>query len=34
MKGKKLFIDINIDYPQELHNLHNCYPLAPENKAV
>ena len=26
--------DVNLHYPKELHNLHNNYPLAPENKEI
>ncbi|GFU61660.1 hypothetical protein NPIL_622061 [Nephila pilipes] len=22
--------EVNLEYPDELHDLHNCYPLAPE----
>ena len=27
---KGLILDVNMEYPQKLHDLHNDYPLAPE----
>ena len=33
--GKKgLILEVNLEYPQELHNLHNDYPVAPEKIKV
>ena len=33
--GKKgLNLEVNLEYPQELHNLHNDYPVAPEKSKV
>ena len=28
------FLEVDIEYPDELHELHNDYPLAPEKLAV
>ena len=28
------FLDVDLEYPDELHELHNDYPLAPEKLAV
>ena len=28
------FLEVNLEYPDELHELHNDYPLAPEKLAV
>ena len=28
------FLEVNLEYPDELHELHNIYPLAPEKLAV
>ena len=30
----KYFLKVNIEYPNELHELHNDYPLAPEKLAI
>ena len=30
----KYFLKVNLEYPNELHELHNDYPLAPEKLAV
>ena len=33
--GKKgLILDVDLEYPRELHNLHNDYPVAPEKVKV
>ena len=29
-KGKGCILEVDLEYPEELHNLHNEYPLAPE----
>ena len=37
MKGnakKGCILEVDLEYPQELHEEHNSYPLAPEKKAV
>ena len=31
---KGLILEVDLEYPKELHNLHNDYPLAPENVTV
>ena len=31
---KGYLIDVNLHYPEELHDLHNGYALGPENKAI
>ena len=33
--GKKgLILEVDLEYPRELHNLHNDYPVAPEKAKV
>lgn len=27
-------LEVDLEYPPELHDDHNCYPLAPEHKIV
>lgn len=27
-------LEVDLEYPSELHDDHNCYPLAPEHKIV
>ena len=34
MVKKVFFLEVDLEYPQELHEEHNSYPLAPEKKAV
>ena len=31
---KGLILEVDLEYPQELHNLHNDYPVAPEKLEV
>ena len=31
---KGYFLEVNLKYPQELHEFHNDYPLAPEKLAI
>jgi len=31
---KKCILEVDLEYPPELHEEHNSYPLAPEKKAV
>ena len=28
------FLDVDLEYPKDLHNLHNDYPLAPERVKI
>lgn len=32
--GKGLILEVDLDYPAELHDAHNDYPLAPESKEI
>ena len=32
--GKGWILEIDLEYPKELHELHNDYPLAPEKMSV
>ena len=35
VKGNKSYLfDVHLHYPEELHNLHNGYALAPDNQAI
>ena len=31
---KGILLEVDLDYPKELHNIHNDYPLAPEKRAI
>ena len=33
-KSNGIFFEVDLEYPDELHELHNDYPLAPEKLAV
>ena len=33
-RGVGYFLEVDLEYPNELHELHNDYPLAPEKLAV
>ena len=33
-KGHDCILEVNLEYPKELHNLHIDYPLAPERLTV
>ena len=33
-KSNTYFLEVNLEYPDELHELHNDYSLAPEKLAV
>ena len=33
-EGKGYFLEVDLEYPKELHEAHNDYPLAPERLAV
>ena len=33
-EGKGYFLEVDLEYPKELHESHNDYPLAPERLAV
>ena len=32
LKSKGLILEVDLEYPHQLHDLHNDYPLAPEKK--
>ena len=32
--GKGYIVEVDLEYPKDLHNLHNAYPLAPEHIAI
>jgi hypothetical protein len=34
IKQGSCFVKVDLEYPKELHDLHNDYPLAPERKLV
>lgn len=35
MEGQKGYsLEVDLEYPSQLHDSHNCYPLAPEHKVV
>ena len=31
---KGLLLEVDVDYPEELHDTHNDYPLAPEKRTI
>ena len=31
---KKVVLEVDLEYPEELHESHNSYPLVPEKKAI
>ena len=31
---KGCFVEVDLEYPKELHDLHNDYPLAPESRSI
>ena len=31
---KGCFLEVDLEYPSELHDLHNDYPLAPESRSI
>ena len=33
-EGRGMILEVDMDYPEELHDLHNGYPLAPESKEI
>jgi hypothetical protein len=33
-KGRGMVLEVDMEYPEELHDLHNGYPLAPESKEI
>ena len=33
-EGRGMVLEVDLDYPEELHDLHNGYPLAPESKEI
>ena len=33
-KNKGYIVEVHLEYPKELHKLHNDYPFAPEKLAV
>ena len=32
--GRGMVLEVDLEYPNELHDLHNGYPLAPESKEI
>ena len=33
-EGRGMVLEVDLDYPEELHDLHNGFPLAPESKEI
>ena len=33
-EDKGCYVECDLEYPKEIHDLHNDYPLAPETKAI
>jgi hypothetical protein len=33
-EGRGMVLEVDMEYPEELHDLHNGYPLAPESKEI
>ena len=33
-EGRGMVLEVDMEYPEELHDIHNGYPLAPERKEI